>query len=216
MKKCCIFDLDGTLLNTIDTIAYYGNNALNKHGFSSIDTEKYKYFVGSGAKNLILRMLSHLGVEDKEVFDKIYGDYMKAYDADVLYLTHIYDGIEKMLGELKAKGIKLAVLSNKPDFAARSAVEMFFGKDYFDVVFGQRENVAIKPDPAGVFEILNILDVEKDDCLYIGDTAVDMKTGKSAGLYTVGVLWGFREKEELEGANADSIIERPEELLKFL
>ena len=161
-------------------------------------------------------MLSYSGADDEETFDKVYGDYMKAYDADVLYLTYIYDGIKETLEALKEKGIELAVLSNKPDFAARSAVEMFFGKDYFDVVFGQRENVAIKPDPAGVFEILDILAAEKEDCLYIGDTAVDMKTGKSAGLYTVGVLWGFREKEELESANADSIIESPEELLKFL
>ena len=216
MKKCCIFDLDGTLLNTINTIEYYGNNALSRCGLPPIGVDKYKYFVGNGAKILVKRMLDFCKCESSEIFEKVYDDYTKSYDNDVLYKTEVYDGIKETLAELKKNNIKIAVLSNKPDFAAKSVVDIFFGKGYFDVVFGQRENVPIKPDPQGVFEILDMFNLEKEDCLYIGDTGVDMSTGKSAGLFSVGVLWGFRGEEELCSAGADTIIEKPQELLKFI
>jgi len=132
MIKCCIFDLDGTLLNTIETIQYYGNCALEKNGFEGHSQDKYKYMVGNGAVILVKRMLEANGCTDEAVFEKVFNDYVKGYDADVLYKTSPYDGIEEMLEELKAKGIKIVVLSNKPDFATRSVIEIIFGKNYFD------------------------------------------------------------------------------------
>lgn len=215
MKKACIFDLDGTLLNTIKTIEYYGNLALEKNGFPAIEQKEYNYFVGNGAELLVRRMLKFHGCEDEEIFKKVFRDYNEAYDADVLFKTDVYDGVRETLDGLKQKGVKIAVLSNKPNFATQSVVEIFFGKGYFDVVFGQREGVAIKPSPDAVFEILDILNVEKEDCLYVGDTAVDMQTGASAGLYTIGVLWGFRERKELQEAKANTIIDNPKDILNI-
>lgn len=215
MIKCCIFDLDGTLLNTIDTIAYYGNNALESYGFKPIETERYKKFVGNGAEILVRRMLEYYACDDEEIFKNVYKHYNDAYNNDVLYKTDVYEGIRSLLEILKKNGTKIAVLSNKPDFAAKAVVDIFFGKNYFDIVFGQRENVPIKPDPAGAFEIMNLFDVKKEECLYIGDTGVDMKTGKSAGLYTIGALWGFRDKAELDEYGADVVVATPEDIAEI-
>jgi len=127
-----------------------------------------------------------------------------------------YDGIRELLAALKEKGIALAVLSNKPHAETIQVIETLFGKDYFDVIQGQKEGVAIKPSPEGVFQILEQLALTPEDILYLGDTATDMKTGKSAGAFTIGALWGFRDRKELEEACADGIIDHPLQLLQYL
>ncbi len=216
MIKACVFDLDGTLLNTIDTITYYGNLALEHYGIEPYNTDDYKYMVGNGARILVERMLEGRGFSgNNEMFDKVFGYYNEKYNNDVEYLTAPYDGICELLENLKKDDIKTAVLSNKPDYAAGEAVKTFLN-GYFDVVHGQRDGVEIKPSPDGVFEILNELGITSDEILYIGDTATDMQTGKSANAYTIGVLWGFRLRDELEGANADVIIEHPSEIFDIL
>lgn len=216
MIKACVFDLDGTLLNTIDTITYYGNLSLEHYGIEPYTTDEYKYLVGNGAKILVERMLDGRGFSnDAEMFNKVFTYYNEKYNSDVEYLTAPYDGICELLDNLKSKGIKTAVLSNKPDYAACEAVKTFLN-GYFDVVHGQREGVKIKPSPEGVFEILDELGLNSDEILYIGDTATDMQTGKSANAYTIGVLWGFRLRDELEGANADIIINHPMEIMDIL
>ena len=213
MKKLYIFDLDGTLLNTIKTIAYYGNYALKTNGISEIEIEKYNYFAGNGAKTLIKRMLKYNGIEQEEVFEKVFKDYNEAYNKNTTYLTTVFDGLKESLDKIKNNGAKLAVLSNKPHYATVSVTEALFGKGYFDLILGQRENIPIKPDPYGVFEIIKHFNVSKEECIYVGDTRTDMETGKNADLFTIGVLWGFRDEEELKTFGADMIIKEPCELL---
>lgn len=213
MIKLCIFDLDGTVLDTVTTIAYYGNLALSKNGIEPIDVEEYKYFAGNGAVNLIKRALRFRGCLTDEIFAKVFADYNTAYNANTSYLTAPFDGIQETLDAIKAQGIQMAILSNKPHFATCGVITSLFGEGYFDCVYGQREDVPIKPDTTAVLGIMEECNAKAEECLYIGDTGTDMKTGKNAGLYTVGVLWGFRGKEELLESGADTIIEKPRQLL---
>ena len=216
MIKLCIFDLDGTVLDTVHTIAYYGNYALSKHGIDPIEVKEYNYFAGNGAVNLIKRALRFRNALTDETFEKVFADYNAAYNADTSYLTAPFDGIVDTLDAMKTQGVKMAILSNKPHFATCGVIHSLFGEGYFDRVYGQREDVPIKPDPTAVYQIIHELQVKPEECLYIGDTGTDMKTGKNAGLRTVGVLWGFRGKEELVENGADVIIEKPQELLNCL
>lgn len=213
MIKLCIFDLDGTVLDTVHTIAYYGNYALAKHGIAPIEDKEYNYFAGNGAVNLIKRALRFRNCLSDETFEKVFADYNAAYNANTSYLTAPFAGIPETLDAIKAQGIKMAILSNKPHFATCGVIDSLFGPGYFDSVYGQREGVPIKPDPGAVYGLLAEHNVKPEECLYIGDTGTDMKTGKNAGLYTVGVLWGFRGKEELLENGADVIIEKPQQLL---
>lgn len=216
MIKLCIFDLDGTVLNTLGTIAYYGNNALENNGIEAIPLEAYKYLVGNGIVNLVKNMLSYRGCMSEETFEKVFRDYDSAYNADTSYKTMPYDGICETLEQLKALGLKIAIVSNKPHFATTGVINSQFGKGYFDCVYGQREGIPIKPDPITVQQVLSDLDMEQEECVYIGDTGTDMKTGRNAGLYSIGVLWGFRGKEELMQNGADLTIEHPHELLEHI
>ena len=213
MIKLCIFDLDGTVLDTVTTIAYYGNLALSMNGIEPIDVEEYKYFAGNGAVNLIKRALRFRDCLTDETFDKVFEDYNTAYNADTSYLTAPFDGMQETLDAIKAMGTKMAILSNKPHFATCGVITSLFGEGYFDCVYGQREDVPIKPDPTAVLQIMDELNAKPEECLYIGDTGTDMKTGKNAGLCTVGVLWGFRGKDELQESGAETIIEKPQQLL---
>lgn len=215
MIKACIFDMDGTTVNTINSIAYFANNALKKAGLSSLDTEDYKYLVGKGAKILISGMLEKIGA-DQKYFDTVYPEYNTTYDNDFLYLTEAYEGITDLLKALKDKGIKTTILSNKPHPTALKVCDALFGSDLIDICYGARDGVALKPDPEGVFKIIDELGLKKEECIYIGDTSTDMKTGKSADLYTVGVLWGFRKRDELEENGADAIISHPSQLLEII
>ena len=213
MIKLCIFDLDGTVLDTVHTIAYYGNYALQKNGIEPIDDEEYKYFAGNGAVNLIKRALRFRNCLTDEIFEKVFVDYNTAYNADTSYLTVPFDGIRDTLDAMKSMGIRMAILSNKPHFATCGVITSLFGEGYFDCVYGQREDVPIKPDPTAVFQIMSELGAKAEDSLYIGDTGTDMKTGKNAKLCTVGVTWGFRTKDELLQNGADRIIDEPCQLL---
>lgn len=213
MTKLCIFDLDGTVLDTVKTIAYYGNLALSTHGIEPIAVKEYNYFAGNGAVNLIKRALRFRDALTDEVFEKVFATYNATYNADTSYLTAPFDGIRETLDEIKTRGIQMAILSNKPHFATCGVIDSIFGVGYIDRVYGQRENVPIKPDPTAVFGIMKELGAEAEECLYIGDTGTDMKTGKNANLRTVGVTWGFRGRDELEEAGADIIIDEPRQLL---
>lgn len=212
MIKACIFDMDGTVSNTINSITYFANNALKKAGLPTIESNVYKKLVGNGAKVLVERMLKTVGA-DESYYEEVAFEYNTKYDNDFLYLTEPYEGILDMLSSLKEMGIKVAILSNKPHETAIKVSDALFGSELVDVCYGGRDGIALKPDPAGVFEIMKELCVSKEECLYIGDTATDMKTGKGADLYTIGVLWGFRDREELENGGADVIISHPSEIV---
>ena len=217
MIKCAVFDLDGTLLNTLTTIAYYCNKSLEALGLEPIETEKYKYFVGEGAAKLIHRILEYRAFSaSAEREAEILNEYVSSYNKNPEYLTAVYNGIEPLLDRLSEEGISIAVLSNKPESSVKPLVEKFFGNERFSIVSGQKEGVPRKPDPTALFEILEKLGATPEECLYIGDTSTDMKTGKAAGPFTVGVLWGFRDREELIENGADFIAENPMQIAELI
>ena len=208
MIKACIFDMDGTTVNTIESIKYFANRALEKYGFEGYETDDYKIMVGNGARVLVTRMVEGRS-GDAEALEKVLVEYNTTYDNDFMYLTEAYPGIVELLTNLKKSGIKTAIVSNKPHSTAQKVSDKLFGRELIDICRGGIEGVPLKPDPTAVFEVMKELDVTADECLYIGDTAVDMKTGKAAGIYTIGVLWGFRSREEMENAGADEITDKP-------
>ena len=215
MKKLCIFDLDGTLSNTLPTIAYYGNLALEKYGHEPICEERYKILVGNGRDVLIHRMLSERGCDVPAEYDRVGAAYDAAYEADVMYLTRPYDGIVELLSALHDAGIKIAVLSNKPDNVAQGVVKNLFG-DIFDAVWGKKDSYPTKPDPTAAFEICRELGVTAEETVFIGDTSVDIETGKRGGFFSIGVLWGFRPEKELKDAGADALAASPGDIEKII
>ena len=216
MKKAVIFDLDGTLADTIASITYCGNLALSRFGLPSFDEEDYKHFVGDGAAMLVRRALLAAGDKSLKHFDEVYEAYLKIFAKDCMYQVKPYEGICALLEELKRLSVRIAVLSNKPDGDSIRVVEELFGKGYFDFVQGQRADVPRKPDPAGVYRIMEAFGLSAGDFLYVGDSGVDMRTGRAAGIFTVGVLWGFRGRKELVENGADAVISKPQELLSHL
>lgn len=215
MIQAVIFDLDGTLVNTLHSIAHFANEALRKYGCPTIPVEQYRYLVGRGADNLVKGMLQTVQADVDALFQQVRDYYNETYDNDSLYLAQVYDGIPELIAYLKEKGIQIAVLSNKPHRTTVKIIDAFF-PEQVDICYGKREGVARKPDPAAVFEIVKELKVEKQNCIYVGDTSTDMKTGKNAGLFTIGVTWGFRDKAELEAYHADCIFDHPSELLSWI
>ncbi len=214
--KLCIFDLDGTVLDTVGSIAHFGNLALEKHNIEPIDVKEYQYFAGDGAKTLIKRMLNYRDCYSDELHASVFRIYNEMYNADVTCKTVIFDGLKEVLDQLKDEGYRFVIVSNKPDFAAKTVVNALYGEGYFDRIVGQKEGSILKPDPHEVLTVMQDLGAEAKDCVYVGDTDTDMKTGKNAGLYTIGVLWGFRGREELEASGADAIVATPEELYKTI
>lgn len=216
MKKAVIFDLDGTLTDSLASIKISADLAVGKFGFGPYTKEQYKYFVGDGAAVLIERCLEAGGDKEHAYFEQAYEEYKKVFEEYCMYQVVPYDGIRELLSSLKERGIKIAVLSNKPHERTLNVIYSIFGEDCFDVVQGQKDGVMRKPSPEGVFQILEKLSLTPDDLLYLGDTGTDMQTGKAAGAFTVGALWGFRKKEELLENHADAVIDNPLKLLDYL
>ena len=208
MIKAAIFDLDGTVCDTLSTIAHYGNMSLEYNGFKAISEEKYKYFAGDGKVELIHRMLKYHNADTQENFRKVEKKYDFEYEKDTIFETKPFDGIEELLLKLKQNAVKTAVLSNKPDNVTVMVVNKIL-KGLFDVCHGKRDNIPTKPNPEGVFLTMRELDVKADECLFVGDTNIDINTAKNAGMKSVGVLWGFRDKDELIEAGADYIVSSP-------
>lgn len=216
MKKAVIFDLDGTLTNTLKSLWKSTNMALATAGLPPHEIDSYKYFAGNGAKELIRKSLIADGDTELVHFDSVMEAYNRIFEEYCMYEVKPYDGIPELLKALKEKGLHLAVNSNKPQPRTVDVVEKIFGKDTFDLLVGQCEERRRKPAPDGVNYILEQLHLNKEDVLYIGDTCTDMQTGKSAGVFTVGALWGFRDRQELVENHADAIIEKPLELLQYI
>lgn len=212
MVRLCIFDLDGTVLDTVGTIAHYANGALVKNGVEPIEKKQYNFLAGKGARHLVRGMLEYRSCYSDALFERVFADYNEAYNKDVTYGTTVFEGLLSVLDALKARDTRLAIVSNKPDFAAHTVVNKLYGEGYFDFVTGQKDGIPLKPDPAAVLDVMRDFGVSPTECVYVGDTGVDMQTGKNAGLYTVGVLWGFRGREELLRDGADALVARPQEL----
>ena len=207
--KGIIFDLDGTLLNTIEDLTDSVNDVMEIYHFPKHDTKACKMMVGNGFRKLITRALPIEKQKDEQFIDEVQAEFAKAYHKRYLNKTVPYDGILEMIKELECNGVQTAVNSNK-----RS--------DYADIpmaaVYGERESEGIpkKPDPSAALEIANKMELTPDEILYIGDSKTDMKTGQNAGMDTIGVAWGFRGPEELKEHQATYIVEKPQDILRFV
>lgn len=212
--KTIIFDLDGTLLNTLDDLAGSANYTMEKMGYPTHPVDSYRYFVGNGVPKLLERCLP----EDKRTEEniltarKIFSDYYNIHFADK---TKPYDGIAELLKQLKESGVKMAVASNKSDEFTVSLVKRFFGNS-FNMVQGGKADVPKKPAPDIVYGIMDRLGAVPENTYFAGDSNVDMFTAKNAGITAIGCLWGFRTKEELLEGGADFLAESPVDIYKIL
>lgn len=197
MKRLVIFDLDGTLLNTIADLAHSTNHALSRLGYPTHKTEKYNFMVGNGINKLFERALPE-GEKTAENVLRVRNEFIPYYNIHNADDSRPYPGISELLASLQAAGIRIAVASNKYQAATEKLIAHYFPEIRFTAVFGQREGVSVKPDPTVVFDILAIAQVEKEDVLYVGDSGVDMQTAANAGVTACGVTWGFRPRTELE------------------
>ncbi|HEY8500031.1 MAG TPA: HAD family hydrolase [Clostridia bacterium] len=212
--KAVIFDLDGTLLDTLGDLADSMNAVLRRLSLPVHDTDSYRYFVGTGMVNLVRKALPEeyrTGDNISRYAAEMAKEYEKRWDKK----TRPYEGIIDMLNALDKLDVKMSVLSNKRHEFTLKVVAKFLPVDRFDYVFGEREGVPKKPDPAGALEISRLMNIPAERFLYVGDSDTDMITAKSAGMYPIGVKWGFREQDELIRAGAKTIIENPLELLAF-
>lgn len=214
MYKVAIFDLDGTLLDTIEDLANACNYALAKSFFSTYEVEQYKTFVGNGVYKLVERALPEISRDD-ETCNKVLNDFREYYNEHMIDMTKPYDGIIALLDKLKSEGIKLVVVSNKPHKYTIEIVNKYFNNK-FDLVFGHRDGYNAKPDPVSVLEALKLLNLEKEECIYIGDSNVDIITARNAKVKSVGVLWGFRSEEELRNEGATYLVSSAEEIKKII
>ena len=215
MTRAFIFDLDGTLADTLESLVFSVKATLREMDLDEITDDQCRHFVGNGARYLMDHAIRAAGDPEGERLDEAMEVYGRIFDENCTYHVTPYAGMEDVLRKLKGKGIRLAVLSNKPHRQTVKVVEAVFGKELFDCAQGQQEGVKRKPDPAGIYRILEKLGVSVEDCVYVGDSEVDLETGKRAGVRTVSVGWGFRTRKELEDAGAGRILERTEELLEY-
>ena len=215
MIKACIFDLDGTLADTLDSIVTVANDVLGMFSLGPLPREDYKYYVGDGATMLVRRCLKAAGDTDLTHLEEMDRIYRERFNADPLYKVAAYEGMQETLMRMKEEGILLGVCTNKPQPAADKVIHTLFG-DLFDAVVGQRAGLARKPAPDSALLIAEQFGVKPEECMYAGDTATDMQTGLGAGMFTVGVLWGFRPREELVRHHAQELAEKPSDLQRIL
>ena len=211
--KAVMFDLDGTLANTLDDIAAVANRALADLGQPAVDTARYRMMVGRGVHRLFDQAL---GAGDEHLVERAAELFEQYYATQGQDNTVPYDGVPEMLDALTARDAKLAVLSNKPDAGARDTVRQVLGRWRFEQVRGGRPPTPLKPDPTAALEISRELGIDPADWLYLGDTAVDMRTAAGAGMFAVGALWGFRDLAELRESGAEVVVSHPMEVLPLL
>jgi len=216
MIKLCVFDLDGTVMDTLSSIAYFVNYTLKEMGFEEIEKEHFKYFAGKGRTVLLEKSLNHIGKYTDENLKTAISIYDKAYEGNSMYLTKPFDGIIEAVRKIKESGRKIAVLSNKPDNVTKAVVEEVFGKGFFDHIQGQTEDVPMKPNPVGFLKIAEKFGMDISECVMVGDTNIDIGTGVNAKSHTLGVLWGFRKYEELADAGAEKIVGTTEEMAEYI
>ncbi len=213
MIKFCIFDLDGTLFNTLTTITHYMNEILVRHEIRPISEEECRGFIGHGARTLMKRALASRGIFDEDIGAGYLLEYNALYNTNTLYLTAPYKNIPELINALHMRGIGLGVLSNKPDDTTNDIVKSFF-PNIFDDIRGGRAGVALKPSPEALISMAEDNGIALSEIMYIGDTGVDIEAGRSASVgVTVGVSWGFRTREELIGKGADIIVDDPMQIL---
>lgn len=213
--EAVLFDLDGTLIDTLNDIGDAVNRVLSNKRYPTHEIPIYRKFVGDGSKILIERALPKKYRKDK-IIDACLKEYIEDYSRNYNVKSKLYFAIPNLLDTLMAKGLKLGILSNKQDAITKKCVKTFLSKWDFDVVFGQRDSVPRKPNPQGALEVAKKMSIPPSHFLYLGDTPIDMKTAVSAGMFPVGVLWGFRSRKELQQNGAGAIIEEPLDVLNLL
>jgi phosphoglycolate phosphatase len=211
--KGILFDLDGTLCNTLQDLADATNGVLVRHGFDARPVENFKQYVGNGAKMQLKRAIGEEVSQD--VFDTMLTEYLADYGVGYLKATAPYDGVMETVQALHQKGITMAVVTNKPQQMATNIVKELFG-DMFCGVWGNNPDFPLKPDPSMTLYVMNQLQLSPEETLFVGDSGVDMLTAKNAGVTAVGVEWGFRHRDELQKAGADHILQHPLDLLKLI
>ena len=212
--KAAVFDLDGTLVNSLDDLADSANATLRAHSFPMHEVEAYRYFVGDGTRKLMERILPQEYAADTTFVAQFMSKYKDRYARNLLQKTKPYDGIMEMLEELRRRGIPMAVCTNKHQSAAEMIVKTLFPHGIFQEIIGDQEGLPRKPDPQKVLRIMRNFGVTGEQTAYFGDTDVDMDTARNAGTFAVGVLWGFRPKEELIAHGADLLLSHPMELFE--
>lgn len=213
--KAVLFDLDGTLIDTVDDIGDAANKVLSNRGFPTHSIPTYRLFIGEGARMLLTRALPE---EDRneDIIDACLKEFIEDYRYNYNIKTNLYDGVPELLDRLQVRGLKLAILSNKPHPMTKDCVAFFLSRWNFDAVLGQHDSIPRKPDPQGALEVAQRLAIPPSSFIYLGDTAIDMKTAVSAGMFPVGVLWGFRSLAELKENGARVVIDAPMQLMDII
>jgi phosphoglycolate phosphatase len=213
--KAVLFDLDGTLLDTLEDIADAANKVLAEHNFPPHNTDDYRTFVGEGVTMLMTRAIPYPN-KHRDTIEACSKAFQETYKVHWNKKTKPYAGVAGMLDELTARNLPLAVLSNKPDDFTKKCVAELLHKWTFRIVQGARSNIPSKPDPTAALHMADTLGIPPANILYLGDTGTDMQTAVRAGMFPVGALWGFRTREELQSHGAQALIEQPQELLTLL
>jgi phosphoglycolate phosphatase len=210
-----LFDLDGTLLDTLADIAHSANDALEELGFPTHEIGAYRLFVGEGLR-MLFRYALPAEARTEAIIDRCAEAFRGAYSRQWNIRTRPYDGVTQLLDALTERNVRMAVLSNKPDLFTKRCVDEYLPQYQFQMVLGHRDGIPRKPDPTAAKQIINALGVPPEQVVYLGDSAIDMKTALAVGAYPVGALWGFRSLDELRENGAQAVISRPMELLDLL
>lgn len=212
--KAVLFDMDGTITNTLDDLADATNYALSAFGFKTHETDAFRYFVGDGIPKLIERALPE-EKRDAETILAVKDKFFEYYNVHSMDKTAAYPGVPEVVKEVMSLGYKTAVVTNKDEPAAKEILSKLY-PDCFDYIFGASDDIPKKPDPTLAHIAMKKLGVTPDDCVFVGDSCVDIQTAKNSGAYDVGVSWGFRPRTELEEYGATAIIDEPNELIELL
>lgn len=213
--QAVIFDLDGTLLNTVEDIAFAMNTVLKRHNLPTHDVSKYNYFIGGGLTNLVYQTVPDNIKSQNNLITQYLEELVAEYAGCIDKYTKPYSGIYELLDGLSDKKIPFAILSNKDHSFMDDIKIQHFSKWSFSAVYGARKGVPHKPNPQSALEIADLMQLKPEQIVYVGDTDVDMQTATRAGMYAVGVAWGFRTEEELRANGAKVIISMPQELLQI-
>jgi phosphoglycolate phosphatase len=215
--RICIFDLDGTTVNSLKSIAHFANETLAAFNLQPFETDEYRTLAGGGAKKLITNLINARGA-DISLLDSMVEDWLSRYEQNAFYLTEPYDGITRMLSDLKSMGIITAIVTNKSQRVAKTIIENSFGApgELIDTAITEHPGMVLKPNPDEILNLCQVYGISTKEAMYVGDHTIDMTTGKNAGVFSCGVTWGFHKAEDLIFAGADFIANKPQDIVDII